>query len=484
MGRTIKRRQFLAQCGAVPALASHLLSARSNATDAIERSLYAHIHPQVQYRRKELDPKEDGWAELARAAASLTKRSDEVDGAIPEADAPFPAGADGAILSDWLGKNQCAQKHLTAAGRYSRLQIPLSTEKTDETELLGSLMRCGRLLSVQSQRLSAGGDVDGSLASLSLLYSLGRMIIVGEGTLVYWIFGVAFLNWALTGMRRIALEITQTTQLKQLLAQLREPLDLQAAFATILRVEFCYWELPIIERLSTDGITAKLVDALLEEYTVAGVPESNLAEPNEFRRQRQGLIELLSGHPRPFDAAGTVELMSAVYAEAIEDVARPWSKRRAVFGADAAKRVAAWPAELNFLTDFFTPPPHPDKPSQNRIADARKKLRDVDNPVGNLIAANATVGGYLEPLLKTIAKHNATCLALELRINEIDAGELPEKLDQLQIPSGSSSDPFSDSNLRYDRKRKLLWSVGPDGKNSPDATDALWHSELTWTVGP
>lgn len=105
----------------------------------------------------------------------------------------------------------------------------------------------------------------------------------------------------------------------------------------------------------------------------------------------------------------------------------------------------------------------PDYPEPSGVWDSLSKGNVTGRTLATLVTTNEESLARSEGLF--ISRVRVTELMIGLVIFEEANGRLPEKLSELvpefldQIPQ----DPFRDQPLRYDRERRVVWSVGYDG---------------------
>jgi hypothetical protein len=213
----------------------------------------------------------------------------------------------------------------------------------------------------------------------------------------------------------------------------------------------------------------------------------------------QGVTALLSEHPSAFDRRATVELCGKITADAIEQLKLPFLQRNRDLSDAVEKELADWPRPLwlddsvpAYVTDLGQFTAKLDVPNPIAFALAREKLRNVKNPVGKMLAISNADTFVSSASCSASARLAATRLTIALHLFERDNGKLPAMLDWLveskllrQIPN----DPFDGKPFRYSPNRRVIWSVGDEGKNDgtiPDKDDPEnpfnEDFELTWRV--
>ncbi|GAG07746.1 unnamed protein product, partial [marine sediment metagenome] len=101
------------------------------------------------------------------------------------------------------------------------------------------------------------------------------------------------------------------------------------------------------------------------------------------------------------------------------------------------------------------------------LAGAQQAVANIENPVGKTLLSlfMPTLNRLLEASFRLRTEREATRAFLAVRLYQMRTGRLPDSLDELvkeNILPSVPVDMFADKPLRYDPKRRLIWSVGPD----------------------
>jgi hypothetical protein len=115
--------------------------------------------------------------------------------------------------------------------------------------------------------------------------------------------------------------------------------------------------------------------------------------------------------------------------------------------------------------------PHADKPSAQEIANARRALHGVANPVGRWIIAQSSSASVLwlsndrRSVANVLATRTVLACSIYYRLHRAEAPTLQALVDE-KLVDAVPDDPFGSGPMRYDPKRRVTWSVGPDGKDT------------------
>lgn len=174
---------------------------------------------------------------------------------------------------------------------------------------------------------------------------------------------------------------------------------------------------------------------------------------------------ILRDHPNRLDLRGTVRLYGEALKEEIANARRLWADQRA--GTRRADLLRDWPKNV----DDETSPPTP-----SEIATARHDLHGVPNALGRKIVAD-TLGAYegLPRLSFTVRASDSATRTVLLLAREAKGGETMRDVPR---------DPFSEGAMRFDVKRNIVWSVGPNGKNDGGVGQPYRQNEpdLVWPL--
>ncbi len=215
------------------------------------------------------------------------------------------------------------------------------------------------------------------------------------------------------------------------------------------------------------------------DLTVASAVVGNrglklLTSPEDLRDWNQfgqDLHEVLRDHPEPFDLAETIRLASRIGDEWMRNLHLALGRVNDENFRTLKREVAPWPDALRF--DVFNHMPRTigndfDHPSNFEIRLAHNQLARVRNAFGKALLADLLLWEP-ETVRKlyyvALANHALWTTVVALNIYESRHNRLPENLKALvdeKIIETIPVDPFG-GNLKYSRKRSLLWSNWTDG---------------------
>ena len=209
---------------------------------------------------------------------------------------------------------------------------------------------------------------------------------------------------------------------------------------------------------------------------------------------------VLAGHPNAFDRRDTVRRASASLAMLAQDASKPWDGRWDTESIVPPEVVPKLPD--SFLSESQAKPEdasggssRTQGPSAQDVADARAALRKLSNPVGKLLIAQLSPADDHLMLSdrRSHADLGATRILLALAVYRHDRGSEPQTLQDLVqagLLKSVPMDPFGSRPFHYDPKRRLFWSVGPNGIDdggydpptgvSLRARDYVWPSDAVF----
>jgi hypothetical protein len=197
--------------------------------------------------------------------------------------------------------------------------------------------------------------------------------------------------------------------------------------------------LPILIGIPQTTDIPKLARGLMTESVCHHPPKKETQAAKNCERYEQGVTALLSEHPLAFDRRATVELGGKIAAEAIEQLNFPFLQRKRDLYDTLEKELADWPKILWlddsvpwYFSDLGEITAKLNVPNPVALAVARNKLRNVNNPLGKMLAlSNADTYVVSYASCNASARLGATRLTMALHIFERKNGEFPAKLDAL-----------------------------------------------------
>ena len=183
------------------------------------------------------------------------------------------------------------------------------------------------------------------------------------------------------------------------------------------------------------------------------------------------LSTVFGGHSDPLDRVSSVRIVAEAWGRVIDLLRVPYGPSQAVHQINLAS-VSPWSeTELHDFMDW------PDK-SLEELQSLRSKAKSTKNPYGKLLAGFMLMDP--EPFVRTLTTFKSRGETLKAvvgaRLFEKRRGRLPASLDELVtagILKAAPTDPFSGGELRYDFKRRVVWSVGEDLKDDGGTGEAF-----------
>lgn len=310
-----------------------------------------------------------------------------------------------------------------------------------ETDFVSRLGDAARLHVIRFRLWFSAGDYIAAGEELFRLEKIGSMICNGEGQILHYLIGLSLRAVALRGFGHLAAETrTPRVVLERILEALDDGLKSPDGLAQSLRVDLCAIALAQLDRTFDDRDLEQVVDKLLEVYylprrdlsaNMRGPEHSAIAEGWLAERHQQILL-LLRGHPHPFDKAATAQAMGTIVAEIIRDLnqcRRPafldvigqlHSLRRKMRLHRLARKTRFWPVELTPRVALDTPGDMGVERreegeittvqlpagtlSEARLTNLQARLRQIDNPIGLMLAEHLMAHDYSRYLLEHLKK--------------------------------------------------------------------------------
>ncbi|HUY87142.1 MAG TPA: hypothetical protein VMV10_00245 [Pirellulales bacterium] len=492
--------------------------------------LLEHVHPDVRLRRAALADRENAYSLWAEAAAHLAPfeiaEYDEFESRACESQQDLgywlPEGAVRAKLRDQIEHNRRALETANLGLSLGRFQWPEPRGMeyfAEDTALVDFFRPLARIRDFKARLHASCGEFGQAARELTNSLRTAELALDGDGIIVTYLVGIACHGSALASMRGLArLAGAPPAAIAQMLVTVNRGWQGAEALAQSIRTDFHYYFVKRLESLSACDRLEALVDALLKGF-YSDAPISWDEQPpgphpdgrSAWRRQR--LLELLAGHPAPFDAGSTISASSHELADLVHRSDAPWRAGRERSAEERLLPEEHWPAQLSpdFPYELLGPGPearkaveelleltqeddgslsnladlarHWQAPDGAALATARENLRRLDNPVGRLLAQSeiGVLPNCVDLLFRTRALREATKAVLALRLYQIQRGRLPDDLESLVevgLLAAVPADPFADRPLGYSRERAVVWSVGPDGALEGGEPP----SNLVWSV--
>lgn len=483
--------------------------------------LLEHVHPDVRLRRTVLPDRENArflWEEAARYLSPVESpeyEDFETRECMSEHELGFwlPEGAAREKLREQIERNRRALETANLGLSLGRFQFPEprgGEHFAEDTALADFCQSLARIRDFKARLHASCGEFVQAARELASALRTAELALDGDGIVLTYLLGIACEWKALDSMRGLArLPAMPAAAIADMLSALESDWQGAEALSQSMRCEFHYYFLEQVAPLSECQSLTTLVDALLKSF-YSDASMLNFAEGSRgphpdgrsaWRRQR--LLELLAGHPSPFEPGATVSASSRSLAEIVRRAEEPWRPGCKQSEENELLPEDCWPTHLRagFPYDLLGPGPEARKtveefsesmpelacywrvPDEAALDAAREKLRQLDNPVGRLLAKSAIghLPSCVDMLFRNRAVREATKAVLAVRLYQIQRGRLPDDLQSLVktgLLAAVPADPFADAPLGYSRERAEVWSVGPQGQAT------VWMSETTWSVSP
>lgn len=358
----------------------------------------------------------------------------------------YPTGKEAERIATILENNRRAIELIDEGIERGRLQFPETWPEmclADAGLDLMHIAHTAQVRHVKIRSLLAAGEIAAACEEAVHLLRMGEMICAGEGWVFQYIMGCGPRNVGANTIHRLVSEDEiPDDSLAYLLSAVRQSLRREDGLIQSLRGDLCCYALPRLEQMpeATDVVT--LVDQLLELYYTDQIltnlipveyltPVEHKVDPEvlseRLRWRREKILFLLDGHPDLFDKVATTRLMGQLFAvmirqieRSIESNATDQAEESYDFLNAAIGQIGMWPGQLTpgfsceslgkdeqacamqremielleseysenlkEWREFYRPP------TEAELARARKKLKEVRNPVGLLLVRNEIEG--------------------------------------------------------------------------------------------
>lgn len=321
-----------------------------------------------------------------------------------------------------------------AMPRYADGYRPRIDEFREDFSGLSGFRALAKMLTLRANVHLAKNQPDAAVADVALIRRTGVRLAGGYGGVLPHLVGSAVASIATAAALKVAYHPSagefQVAALKRLWQEEPVPSNLPNA----LRHEFDFEMLRTVAATNTD---------------VVEMPVASAAFRREIKRQNL------------FDRPATVDYASKYLRLALGNRDRQWAQRLKV--------------EPNSENEPPVPPGFGEPQEGKRLTKRQETiildyLRKNPNPVGRQLA-DISAGTYdtlEESERRQDAINRMAITAFALRLAALRDGKLPPAMDAL-VASGLlpaiPSDPFAKGSIRYDPARRVLWSVGIDGKD-------------------
>jgi len=365
---------------------------------------------------------------------------------------------DGRVAS-LVQKNAEALALVKQALQKTKCQFPMLRTINDRCDYLGGLRSIVRIKCLHARVLARHGEFASAATELKDSVVLAELVKGGQGTLLTYLVGIASGATAEGGIRWLARQQgVPEDVLERLLQSLRPASETDQALATALRIEFqlCY-----LQMLSDEPVPSAFYVAF------------DIDIPNDATNEQMAAMRVASD--KLLDRAATVRTASGFYVRAVRNASLPWARQDASIGADIEQMIKQMEDVHHAALLHMS--------VKGDLQEATEALSVFENPVGRLYLESSLplMDVPLRRSFQLRAEREMTRAFLVLRIRQLRSGAYTDSLDALVeegILPAVPTDPFSGKPLRYDAKRKLIWSVGPDGvDDNAESVPEDWRAE-------
>jgi len=497
---------------------------------AVETSLLDCLPPEIAYRRVPLPDAENAYPLWRDAAAMLPTEedwhrcesddADECEVGCPEPQLGYRTSEALAHAQGLLERHRPALELCDAGLRRGRLQMP-SPSADGMTPELGELRELFRLCLVRVHVAAGENSVPAVAEGLTACLQFADLACDGEGTSLHFIFGTCMRDSAVSDMRFCArLPGCGEAEHARLAGAMQASLDRPIGLQTGLRVGLCLETLPLLEQMPDGADLEPLVEAWLRLYfSNSGIllTDEPLVDESRVAWRKEQILRLLDGHPRPFDKRATARMMGERTAKSICRLTSQWRPQRhwprwiknVLFRLRHFRPRPSWPAQLGPGLPFellgvsaeaaaareqvfaFMDPSmraELEPPTPRELERCRRRLRSIDNPIGREIASSASSSNYQSTVILSRTRGMATLACLALQRHKMLHGRLPVSLSDLVgegLLRDVPLDPYCDRPLRYCPRRRIVWSVGTDGRDNGGREGMPFQkgTDLVFSVG-
>ena len=437
------------------------------------------VPPELRHEPRRLIDSENALPVLLEAGdnVSLDFGDDallEALGAIAEEEASYPVGEAATALDAHIDANERALALLDAALARGAIELPKNwvLQDWDASMKLMQVVRLAETRLGRAKRNAADGKLEQSARDIIACGALGELIVESRSYMHASIAGAHWRRTARIGARWFARLADATPALIENILEGIPRVRERQLVADLLPQEWSVYTLPSILRVPEHAD----LETLGGYFSGAESPDDR-----HGKIYTAAFVELLRGHPRPFDRAQTVAEGERLYIDLLAYLRGPWKLPEFDAGeVQAVKEIwceELYPEAAAPSTTCWYPL---DPPAPERLATAREALLRYENPAGKLLLARILPFIERGRHFEEEADREATRAVLALRLHAARKGAYPETLAELVsggiLPS-EPIDPFTDGPLGWSREELALSSTGPAGDGV-----GLEGNELVWRV--
>lgn len=335
------------------------------------------------------------------------------------------------------------------------------------------------LAEYRSRRLAMEGEWQSAVESLLLFLNLGGTLSRSHCTTIY-LDGLRMQANSAMGLARLAMQTSLPAEQTLTAIQQIEMARPNDVLPEIIRADFQRF---LLSELSGPNDAQRTVCAIIDQFRPKKTTSLTTGMNAELDKRERLVLSLLENHPRSFDRDASIRLASRYYLEVLQNADLPCANWKTAVAEALRHDVSNWPPEASLhpldIVSILLGNEQPSLSAES-IRETRTNLSAVDNVLGKQLIVNnvpsAVIVGYQRSRCELIA--HQTRLAASLF--EKRYGELPESLAHLvttSILERIPSDPYG-KLMRYSRKRRILWSVGINGRDDGGIWQPDPHAQL------
>ena len=449
--------------------------------------LVAMVDPALRWHAPDVPDDKNAWTLWFEAAeATVSKEAAGLSGTMPEL-SPIGASEERQReLAAWVKRNEPAIELLNQGLDRPEARLPAEGLEDDhQMPALTALRDLNRARLVRAELAAmAGSDAEAVDDVLAALRFADR-VTMSEGTTIPWLVGVSLQHMAMDTARQLhEADLLSSKQRRRLIVGLEAEPSVGHGLRQSIRHEFWrFWVLNAREvaELREEGGARAQFQLLCQMSEIEPPDDSGWSWHTIDNAVASRDIVL-------FELRKVVRFGSRYHAAFLKHVRAPWPdvmRDAARISDDGERRKEAALAKLQALVKAIRGPA--DGTSKPRIG---KTLNGAFTDMCTAMAVwplKITVTGDR----RIRAERRALAIALSAHVYASRYGGPPRTLRDIvarKLLRRAPIDPFSDRRLRYDRARRIVWSVGENGEDNGGkdfADDVAKQSEsgdLVWRV--
>jgi hypothetical protein len=381
-------------------------------------------------------------------------------------------------LRNWLKRNREALELFDASLVKPKAQWPKRGPQDQMPELLAdSYLIRARLFA--ADQLAEQGNFEAAAKSLEDSLKLAQMGIESEPATIHYLTASNVRTFTQDAILRLACRKQVPLPVLERLLNDLPSLDSETnAYARVLQLGITsqYNSTIDLKQLAADWSKDSASNAISFMF------------PPDFIRPFKVLIDpsLVPMHPKPLDGNAVIERKIHQYRIYRTNSYSAWSARSSAVEVEDEENRTNLLRDIAPLMELVENEPLP--LGRQAAQRARTAYLGIENPIGRIWDCRRTpfVGTYVR-VFRVRTEREATRAVLALLIFERKKGVLPAKLSDLvaeKLLKSVPSDPFSSGKILYSRERRIVWSVGENGKDDKgDAGEFRWSGDdVVWSI--